>query len=244
MSLMPFTAKGAKAQVVPVYAYDQRSSNLVYVRDENEASANASATTRPNGIYQFPELDQLFSFQGRLTGENVIFDISTVRWVKLAKVSGRTSETHSAARLQIWHEPRVRHANASDAASIITAGTALSGPIRDRVVANTSRLMVFLGRSETYMMVFGESDTSGAHIPTSARLYSQANKTHNTVTEDVELKIEDKKPTLVKLRPRKYGGLHLRTPRAGIKGTSRQTPQPATIPMPAQSLGIHHRTPK
>jgi predicted nucleic acid-binding Zn finger protein len=39
-------------------------------------------------------------------------------------------------------------------ASFVTAGTALSGPLRERLVASASRLMLYLGRSGEYITVF------------------------------------------------------------------------------------------
>jgi hypothetical protein len=152
--------KGRDAQLVPVYAYDARSSLLVYVRDRaNPRVCNNGAIGGPNGVYQFPALPDLFRFQGRLTGEEVVLDISSVKWVKLARHGSRASEMYSSARLQIWHEAKASKRPGGDGASFVTAGTALSGPVRDRVQASSSRLMVFLGRAEEHITCFGESSS-------------------------------------------------------------------------------------
>jgi hypothetical protein len=170
---MTRTVRGEKAELVPHYAYDQRSELLVYIRDNgadpqtqgqttlpgmppNSAVSHPFNNPRPNGIYRFNHPQDLFKFQAKLTGEAVVLDISTVKMVRLARVSSRSVENYSSARVQIWHEPRSRRSTQSDVASIVTAGTALSGPVREKVVANSSRLLVFLGRSEEYLSVFGE----------------------------------------------------------------------------------------
>jgi hypothetical protein len=95
--------------------------------------------------------------------------------VKLSKANSRSSIQFSSARLQIWHEAEGRRSNQSDVASFVTAGTALSGPLRDRLVASSSRLILYLGRSGGYITLF--------------------------ITDDIEIKTDG--PTLVKLKPRK-----------------------------------------
>jgi hypothetical protein len=151
-----------------MYAFDQRARNMVYVRDKtslptagsNPNSPPPTATgpgpQPPTGNFQFERLADLFQFQGRLTGEDVVLDISAVRWLKLCKLNARDTTTFTSVRVQLWHEPRTKRSMGSDTASIVTAGTALSGPVRERVVANSSRLMVFLGRMEAFITVFGE----------------------------------------------------------------------------------------
>jgi len=160
--------KGKNAQLVPLYAFDQRARNMIYVRDktslatagsnpnEPPPTATGPGPQRPTSNFQFTHLADLFQFQGRLTGEDVILDISTVRLLKLCKLNSRDNTTFSSVRVQLWHEPRSRRTMSSDTASIVTAGTALSGPVREKVVANSSRLLVFLGRTESYITVFGE----------------------------------------------------------------------------------------
>jgi hypothetical protein len=92
-----------------------------------------------------------------LTGEKVVFDIASVKTVKLAKASSSKSvDTFSSVRLQIWHELDVRAGTQSDTSSFVTAGTALSGPTRDKMVASSSRLMIFLGRTGQYVTTFSE----------------------------------------------------------------------------------------
>lgn len=102
----------------------------------------------------FPEL---FDFQARLTGEKVVLDIGSVRMVTLSRANSRSSTQFSSARLQMWHEVEGarRRGAQSDVASFVTAGTALSGPLRERLVASSSRLVLYLGRGGEYVTVFG-----------------------------------------------------------------------------------------
>lgn len=83
-----------------------------------------------------------------------MLDIGSVRMVTLSRASSRSSTQFSSARLQIWHELEGRRHAQSDVASFVTAGTALSGPLRDRLVASPSRLVLYLGRSGEYITVF------------------------------------------------------------------------------------------
>src|SRR5690606_8124008 len=101
---------------------------------------------------------ELFDFQAKLTGEKVVLDIASVRMVTLGRANSRQQTQFSSARLQIWHEVEVRSkAGSSDVASFVTAGTALSGPLRERLVANSSRLLLYLGRSGEYITLFSTS---------------------------------------------------------------------------------------
>ncbi|EAQ91426.1 hypothetical protein CHGG_03361 [Chaetomium globosum CBS 148.51] len=148
--------KASNAQLIPAYAYDQRLPNVVYIRDKENDNVNGytQGNSRPSGIYQFSSLKELFDFQAKLTGEKVVLDIGSVRMVTISKASSRSSTQFSSARLQIWHEPEGRRTAQSDVASFVTAGTALSGPLRERLVASSSRLMLYLGRSGGYITVF------------------------------------------------------------------------------------------
>ncbi|TLS23541.1 uncharacterized protein PpBr36_05878 [Pyricularia pennisetigena] len=194
--------KGIKAKMVPFYAYDQRSGNIVMIRDGDErskrqgsvASQAAAYSNAASAIYRFDVPDDLFKFQSQLTGESVILDISSVKWIRLARANSRSVEMYSSVRLQIWHEPRSRRAAQSDVASFVTAGTALSGPLRDRTTPSSSRLMVFLGRAEAYITAF--------------------------ITDDVEM--EPRGHTSARLKPRKYGGIHKRNSRPGIRARLEQ----------------------
>lgn len=96
----------------------------------------------------------LFDFQARLTGEKVVLDIGSVRMVTINKANVLTNTQYSSARLQIWHEAEGRWNAQSDVASFVTAGTALSGPLRERVTVGSSRLMLYLGRTEEYITLF------------------------------------------------------------------------------------------
>lgn len=85
-----------------------------------------------------------------------MLDITSVKLVKLSKDS-RSNDTYYTVRLQIWHEDVLRKSPQSDVASFVTAGTALSGPLRERLVANSSRLVIYLGRLGEYITLFSES---------------------------------------------------------------------------------------
>ncbi len=101
---------------------------------------------------------ELFDFQARLTGEKVVLDIGSVRLVTLSRASSRSSTQFSGARLQIWHEmDGGRRGAQSDVASFVTAGTALSGPLRERLVASPSRLILYLGRTGGFVTAFSRS---------------------------------------------------------------------------------------
>ncbi|KAK0710900.1 hypothetical protein B0H67DRAFT_646323 [Lasiosphaeris hirsuta] len=186
--------KAINAQLVPVYAYDPRFPNVVYIRDNESEKGNiylqsSPGSSRPSGIYQFPRLKDLCDFQAKLTTEKVVLDITSVKLVKLNKDS-RSSETFYSVRLQMWHEAELRKSSQSDVASFVTAGTALSGPLRDRLVASSSRLIVYLGRLGEYITLF--------------------------ITDDIELKPDG--PTMVKLKPRKAGSFSKKGSRwPGIK---------------------------
>ncbi|KAK4199064.1 hypothetical protein QBC40DRAFT_329935 [Triangularia verruculosa] len=184
--------KSVNAQLVPAYAYDQRLSNVVYIRDKESdqgpgngymQSSSAGGSGRPSGIYQFDNVKGLFDFQARLTSQKVVLDIQSVKLVTLNKSGSREIEKYSGVRLQIWHESneggrRSGGGPSAEVASFVTAGTALSGPLRERLVASSSRLMVYLGRSGEYITLF--------------------------ITDDLDIKLDGQ--TIVKLKPRKGPG--------------------------------------
>jgi hypothetical protein len=186
--------KAMNAQLVPIYAYDPRFPNVIYIRDNESEKGNnylqsAPGNGRPSGIYQFDRFKDLSDFQAKLTAEKVVLDITSVKLVRLGKDS-RSSDTYNTVRLQIWHEAELRRSTQSDVASFVTAGTALSGPLRERLVPNSSRLIVYLGRMGEYITLF--------------------------ITDDIELRVEG--PTMVKLKPRKAGSFSKKGSRwQGIK---------------------------
>ena len=202
--------KGATARLIPVYAYDQRFPNVVYILDNDAAAADrrnggagspnppGSNASRPGGFYQFSRLQEVCDFQARLTGEKVVLDISSVRLLRFRRSGSRSNESFSSVRVQIWHEEGSSPAGTrrgagqqSDGASFVTAGTAVSGPLRERRVPNLSRLIVFLGRLDEYITVF--------------------------VTDDIEAVPEGQ--TMVRIRPRKGGKLKRSVSRwSGVKG--------------------------
>ena len=180
--------KASNAQLVPAYAFDQRLSNVVYIRDtesDKGTTGYSQGNSRLSGIYQFSSLRGTYStprpsnqqpkpvdinaankpppnlelcdFQARLTGEKVVLDIGSVRMVTLSKANSRSSTQFSGARLQMWHELEGHRRGAQpDAASFVTAGTAVSGPLRERVVVSPSKLMLYLGRGGEYISVFSK----------------------------------------------------------------------------------------
>jgi hypothetical protein len=193
------SVKGSTAQLIPVYAYDQRFPNVLYIRDNdtdrrNSATSPNTGSPRPGGFYQFSRLQEVCDFQAKLTGEKIVLDISSVRLLRFRKSSSRSNESFSSVRVQIWHEEgTARKGSQSDGASFVTAGTAVSGPLRERRVPNLSRLLVFLGRLDEYITVF--------------------------ITDDIEAVPDG--PTMVKIRPRKGGKLKRSVSRwPGVKGES------------------------
>ncbi|KAK3682711.1 hypothetical protein B0T22DRAFT_292562 [Podospora appendiculata] len=192
-----FWMKANKAQLVPIYAYDPRFPNVVYIRD-NEIDKGKNSYMQVSqgshgqrgGIYKFDRLNELCDFQEKLTAEKVVLDITSVKLVRLSKANSRSSNTYSSVRLQIWHEAQLRKSSQSDALSFVTAGTALSGPLRERLVPSSSRLMIYLGRLGEYIDVF--------------------------ITDDIEVKAEGE--TMVKLKARKAGAFSKKGSRwPGIK---------------------------
>lgn len=58
--------KASNAQLVPAYAYDQRLSNVVYIRDKESDKGNgymqaSQGNCRPSGIYQFSGLRGMYT---------------------------------------------------------------------------------------------------------------------------------------------------------------------------------------
>ncbi|KAK3401021.1 hypothetical protein B0T20DRAFT_405807 [Sordaria brevicollis] len=189
-----FWIKARNAQLIPIYAYDPRYHNVICLHDKETEKSNPNYMStspvpggghHPNGIYQFPRLSDLCHFQAQLTGEKVLLDISNVKLIRLSKLSSSgSSDTYSSVRLQIWHEDpdsltarRRGMGGQDDRASFVTAGTALSGPLRDRLVASSSKLVVYLGRLGEYVQVF--------------------------ITDDIEVRAEGL--TRVKLKARRAG---------------------------------------
>ncbi|KAK1756238.1 hypothetical protein QBC47DRAFT_182781 [Echria macrotheca] len=186
--------KSMNAQLVPIYAYDPRFPNVVYIRDSESEQGSIYTQSglgngRPSGVYQFHHVKDLCDFQAKLTLEKVVLDITSVKLVKLSKDS-KSTDTYYTVRLQMWHEAELRKASQSDVASFLTAGTSLSGPLRERLEPSTSRLIIYLGRLGEYITLF--------------------------ITDDIEVKIDG--PTAVKLKPRKASGFSKKGSRwPGIK---------------------------
>lgn len=195
--------RGADAQLIPIYGYDQRYPNVLYITEHDNSSGTSlpANNIRPFGnFYQFAHFQDLCNLQAKLTGEKVVMDISSVKLVRLQRASGnRDNQTLFNVRVQLWHEEDVRgrRGSQSDVASFVTAGTALSGPLRSRQVPKSSRLMIYLGRLEEWITVF--------------------------VTDDVEVTGDGQ--TMVRLRPRKEGWRRIsRWPGVAGKNFTHETP--------------------
>lgn len=81
-------------------------------------------------------------------------DISSLRFANIVK-RGNSHRRVDFVRLQIWHG----HASGSDrddTGSIMTSGTVLSGPLKERTMPAISRLILFLGRAEEYISIFSK----------------------------------------------------------------------------------------
>ena len=114
-------------------------------------------------IYWLTRGSDLCDFQAKLTTEKVVLDITSVKLVKLSR-DNRSNDTYYTVRLQIWHEAELRRSTQSDVASFVTAGTQLSGPLRERLVASSSRLIIYLGRLGEYITLFSMSSLSPATL--------------------------------------------------------------------------------
>lgn len=91
----------------------------------------------------------------KLLDEEIFLDIERARYMKLQE-NGNYTRQIDAPRIQIWRENRSGSAVFDDNMSHYTAGTMLSGPMKDRVVPTVSRLVVYLGRSEEFMTIFSK----------------------------------------------------------------------------------------
>ncbi|KAJ2907217.1 hypothetical protein MKZ38_006511 [Zalerion maritima] len=177
--------KPSTAQIVPVYAQAYASPLRVYLRDTNGTQTPA---------FEFSTPDELFKLQTSLTGERVVLDVSCAKWLRANKPKGDSSaETFTGIRVQIWHE--IKKSNlprrlSSESRISIASTDALSGPRKDWVVPQQSRLVVFLGQTGGLLTL--------------------------PITDDVEM--EDKGEILVKLKARRYSGLRRRRSQSGVRG--------------------------
>lgn len=114
----------------------------------------------------------LFEFQTKLLDEEVFLDIERARYLKL--YDGNHTRQIDAPRIQIWRERKSETTLFDDNMSHYTAGTMLSGPMKDRVAPTISRVIVFLGRSEEYLTTFSKhlQDLPGRLDESNQRDYS------------------------------------------------------------------------
>jgi hypothetical protein len=207
--------KGTDAQLIPIYGYDQRYPDVLYITEHDSSSGTTplANNVRPFGnFYHFAHFQELCNLQAKLTGEKVVMDISSVKLVRLQRASGnRENQTLFNVRVQLWHEEDVRGRRGSqgDGASFVTAGTALSGPLRSKQVPKSSRLMIYLGRLEEWITVF--------------------------VTDDVEVAADGQ--TMVRLKPRRDGWRRVsRFPGVAAHREEKKGSEPAGLDIHGQSL--------
>lgn len=146
----------------------------------------------------------LFEFQKKLLDEEIFLDIERARYLNLCKDGNHTRQI-DAPRIQIWRENRSDKAVVDDNMSHYTAGTMLSGPMKDRVVPTVSRLVVYLGRSEEYITIFSKSVGTASNR---CNLFTDM----ITVTDDVT--IHEKGQTRITFSATRLGFLK---PRTGIR---------------------------
>ncbi|KAF2746088.1 hypothetical protein M011DRAFT_487603 [Sporormia fimetaria CBS 119925] len=186
-----FRFQRSNTSYVPIYGYSPSHVRMVCIR---ESLRRRKRTRRPNAeqssdseegisIYcDFYQMQDLFTFQQALLDEEVFLDIERARYLKIYE-SGLHTRQIDAPRLQIWREGKSDKALFDDNMSHYTAGTMLSGPMKDRVAPTASRLMIYMGRSEEFITLF--------------------------ITDDVTL--QEKGATKVALAATKYGLLRSRS---------------------------------
>lgn len=154
-------------ELVPLYAYDFRQADCVYLQKTDAAAPKPMEGAAPavgllGFVYKFGSTNDLLDFQSNVLEESVCFDISNVRSVAFGFAGARTQEVHSP-RVQLWHQRR-RRQRPSDDRSFVTSGTKLTTPDPDRTELLYSRLVVYLGRSQKLLTFFVTDDVSyGEH---------------------------------------------------------------------------------
>ena len=94
-------------------------------------------------------------FQGKILEEDVLLDISSIRYLKCA-LDGFHVRQIDAPRVQLWHERRSISRSSREAGSFSTSGTTLSAASPDRTTLLCSRLVMFFGRAQEYLTLFGQ----------------------------------------------------------------------------------------
>ncbi|PHH53488.1 hypothetical protein CFIMG_001789RA, partial [Ceratocystis fimbriata CBS 114723] len=180
-----------KASIIPYYAYSSHDTNVISVYDRHDADNNAIVV--PQWFIKFHKTDDLLDFQGSLTRENVELSIPSIRSLEIIRTRGSSRETFSGnLRLQLWHEPRTQRRLEGSGGSVISNGTILSGPMRDKTTPNSSKLVIFLSRTEGFFMCY--------------------------ITDDIVMTSDPAEPCIVKLKARQYDLRYLTRSRTGVMG--------------------------
>ncbi|OAL50308.1 hypothetical protein IQ07DRAFT_679737 [Pyrenochaeta sp. DS3sAY3a] len=164
-----FRVQRSNAELVPIYGYSPSHIRIVCIKEKIQHRKKRpnvpmeswkSAEDAGVSIFcEFYTMEALFEFQKKLLDEEIFLDIERARYLNLGKDGNHTRQI-DAPRIQIWRENRSDKAVFDDNMSHYTAGTMLSGPMKDRVVPTVSRLVVYLGRSEEYITIFITDDVT------------------------------------------------------------------------------------
>ena len=148
-----------------MYAYDYKQRNLLYFQEDKGDNlgigSNPISSSEPmllSPIYEFNSFQDALDFQGRILDEDVLFDISNIRYIKLA-VTGSSERQIDSPRVQLWHQQKSSR-RVKEGSSFITSGTSLSSADPERTVLLTSRLVMFLGRAQEFLTLFVTDDTT------------------------------------------------------------------------------------
>lgn len=181
-----------QVKLVPMYAYDSRRKNQVYLQEIDKRNYPAGATKATpvlsSPLYEFNSFQDALEFQGKILEEDVLLDISSIRFLKCA-LDGFHVRQIDAPRVQLWHQRRSISQSSREAGSFSSSGTTLSAACPDRTTLLCARLVMFLGRAQEYLTIF--------------------------VTDDVSIK--DKDPATLTFVPTKYAGIDRLKSRRGIK---------------------------
>ncbi|KAL5614802.1 hypothetical protein BROUX41_004891 [Berkeleyomyces rouxiae] len=176
--------------LIPYYAYSPHGTNVISIHDNSNGKG---AKSGPIWLLKFTSTDNLLDFQGRLTGEDVVLDISSIRSLKMQRNRSSTKETFSGSlRVQLWHEPRSKLRLEGSGGSVMSNGTVLAGPLREKTTLSSSKLVVFLGRTEGFFMCY--------------------------ITDEIELTKDANDPCTINLKARQYDLALMRRSRSGVMG--------------------------
>lgn len=97
-------------------------------------------------------------FQGKILEEDVLLDISSIRFLKCS-LDGFHIRQIDAPRVQLWHQRRSISQSSREAGTFSSSGTTLAAASPERTTLLCSRLVMFLGRAQEYLTVFGQSSS-------------------------------------------------------------------------------------